>query len=168
MLDLSGLEATQSVRDFKSFDLHNFATHIAERFASRAEQAGRKFNLLLPDHEIPLWGRRQQIQRALENLLENVLKFTPADGSITLEVGQNEQDVILTVTDTGIGILPDDLPTLFQRFHRGHNSSAYSGNGLGLVIAKAIVTLHEGTIEVQSAGEGKDSTFSIKLPNKAG
>ncbi len=167
LLDLSRLEAFHSIRDFESFDLHNLVTQVAERFASRAEQAGRKFNLLLPDHEIPLWGSRQQIQRTLENLLENALKFTQADGSITLEVGQNVQDVILKISDTGIGILPDDLPYLFQRFHRGHNSSEFSGNGLGLAIARAIVKLHEGTIEVQSAGEGKGSTFSIRLPNKA-
>jgi len=168
LLDLSRLEDTQSVRDFESFDIHDLVTQIAERFASRAEQAGRKFNLILPNHEMPVWGSRQQIQRALDNLLENALKFTQADGSITLEAGKNEQGVILTVSDTGIGILPDDLPTLFQRFHRGHNSSEYSGNGLGLAIAKAIVTLHDGTIEAQSTGEGKGSTFLIKLPHKAG
>jgi len=79
----------------------------------------------------------------------------------------SEREAILTVTDTGIGILPDDLPQLFGRFHRGHNSAEYPGNGLGLAIARAIVSAHNGQIEAQSAGEGQGSSFSIRLPKES-
>jgi len=164
LLDLSRLEASRSIKDFAQFDLHELISQVAERFASRAEQARRKFNLILPGREIPLMGSRQQIQRALEDLLENSLKFTQTDGSITLEVKLNDQDVILTIVDTGIGVAPDDLPYLFQRFHRGHNSTEFPGNGLGLAIVKAIVTLHNGTIDVESAGQGKGCKFKVRLP----
>jgi signal transduction histidine kinase len=164
LLDLSRLEASQPVRNFKIFNLNDLVMQVAEYFASRAEQAGRKFNLVLPDREIALLGNRQQIQRALEDLLENALKFTLPEGSITLNVQLKDVDVILAIADTGIGIAPKDLPHLFRRFHRGHNSTEYPGNGLGLAIVKAIVNLHNGNVEVESPGEGKGSQFSIRLP----
>jgi signal transduction histidine kinase len=164
LLDLSRLEASQPVRNLELFDLHNLIMQITEYFASRAEQAGRKFNLVLPEREISILGSRQQIQRALEDLLENALKFTLPEGSITLNVQLKDVDVILAIADTGIGIAPEDLPHLFRRFHRGHNSTEYPGNGLGLAIVKAIVSLHNGSVDVESAGEGKGSQFSIRMP----
>jgi len=167
LLDLSRIEAAQSAQDFGLFDLHDLTAQIAERFASRTEQAGRTFDLILPENEIPLRGNRPQIQRAVENLLENALKFSRQDGTITLEVKVSEREAILTVTDTGIGIMSDDLPHLFGRFHRGHNSAEYPGNGLGLAIARAIVSAHNGQIEAQSAGEGLGSSFSIRLPKES-
>ncbi len=166
LLDLSRIEAARPAPDFELFDLRDLSAQIAERFASRAEQAARTFDLILPDHEIPMRGDRHQIQRAVENLLENALKFSGPDGVMTLEGKENEREAILTVTDTGIGIMPDDLPHLFGRFHRGHNSAEYPGNGLGLAIAKAIVSAHGGQIEAQSAGEGQGSSFSIRLPKE--
>jgi len=164
LLDLSRLESSQSIRNFELFDLHDLITQIAEHFASRAEQARRKFNLVLPDRKIFLLGNRQQIQRALEDLLENALKFTQPEGLISLIVKSSADDVVLTISDAGIGILPEDLPRLFQRFHRGYNSTEYPGNGLGLAIVKAIVTLHNGVVNVESAGQGKGSQFSVRLP----
>ena len=164
LLDLSRLESPQTIRNFEVFDLHDLIAQIAEQFASRAEQAGRKFTLVLPDREISMLGNRQQIQRALEDLLENALKFTQPEESIRLSVQLKDADVALTIADTGIGIMPEDLAHLFQRFHRGHNSTEYPGNGLGLAIIKAIVTLHNGAVDVESTGQGKGSQFSIRLP----
>jgi signal transduction histidine kinase len=166
LLDLARIETTLSNQDFELFDLQALCAQIAEQFASRAEQAGRIFNLSLPEHEIPMRGIKQQIQRAMENLLENALKFTQPDGLITLEVKLNGQEAILTISDTGIGILPADLSQLFQRFHRGQNAAEYSGTGLGLAIVKAIVSTHRGNVEAQSDGEGKGSRFSIRLPQR--
>jgi signal transduction histidine kinase len=167
LLDLARIETTQSNQDFELFDLQILCAQIAEQFGSRAEQAGRVFNVSLPEHEILMRGIKQQIQRGVENLLENALKFTEPDGLITLEVLSNDQEVILMISDSGIGILPADLPQLFQRFHRGQNSAEYSGNGLGLAIVKAIVNAHRGSVDAQSAGSGEGSRFSIRLPRKA-
>ena len=69
-----------------------------------------------------------------------------------------------TVSDTGIGIPFDELPQIYNRFHRGRNATTYTGSGLGLAIVKAIVAAHQGNVEVHSTGEGKGSEFSIKLP----
>jgi signal transduction histidine kinase len=75
-----------------------------------------------------------------------------------------EDHAMLTVTDTGIGILPEDLPHMFERFHRGRNASEYAGNGLGLAIVKAIVESYSGRVDAQSKGVGEGSIFSVRLP----
>jgi signal transduction histidine kinase len=75
-----------------------------------------------------------------------------------------EREVILSVSDDGIGIPAEDMQHLFERFHRGRNASSYPGNGLGLAIVKAIVEEHAGQVEAKSAGPGQGSTFIIRLP----
>ena len=164
LLDLSRIEVSASAPDPQPVKLRQLAAEAGERFASRAEQAERSFGLTLPESEITISGNSLQLQRALDNLLENALKFTPQDGSICLQLEQKDDQVILTVTDTGIGILPEDLPHLFERFHRGRNSSEYPGNGLGLAIVKAIVAAHGGQVQVESAGREQGSRFTLILP----
>jgi signal transduction histidine kinase len=165
LLDLSRIEAAPAALGLEPLDLRQLAAETGERFASRAEQAERSFSLHLPDGEIALPGNALQLQRALDNLLENALKFTPPGGEINLHLReQKDGQVILTVSDTGIGILPEDLPHIFERFHRGRNSAEFPGNGLGLAIVKAIVAAHSGQVSVESEGREKGSTFSIVLP----
>ncbi len=161
LLDLSRIESAQSAPDFSPLDLRQLAAEAAERFASRAEQANRNFDLILPEGGVPLYGNASQLRRALDNLLENALKFTPPGASISLTLASAENTAILTVTDTGIGIPPEDLPHLFERFHRGRNVADYAGNGLGLAIVRAVMDAHNGTIRAESAGMGQGSTFVL-------
>lgn len=156
LLDLSRIEAAQA--PLERLDLRQLVAEIGERFASRAEQAERSFTLLLPENAVAISGNPRQLERALENLLENALKFTPPGGSITLTLDGN---ATLTVSDTGIGISAADLPQLFKRFHRGHNVADYAGNGLGLAIVKAVMDAHSGTVHAESAGPGRGSTFTL-------
>ena len=108
-------------------------------------------------------GRQDQLRQVLINLLENALKFTPRDGLVSVGLERSENEVTLIVSDTGIGIPPEDLPHLFERFHRGRNVSEYAGNGLGLAIVKAIVSAHGGSVTVQS--EPRQGTLvAISLP----
>ena len=97
-------------------------------------------------------------------MVDNACKFTPPEGTIHVTLSQEAGQAIFSVADTGIGIPADDLPQLFNRFHRGRNTMAYQGSGLGLAIVNAIVTAHGGQVQVQSAGEGKGSKFSFRLP----
>jgi signal transduction histidine kinase len=100
-------------------------------------------------------------------LLENSLKFTPGHGLISVGFEVIDNRATLTITDTGIGIPVEDLPHLFERFHRGRNASKYAGNGLGLAIVKAIVTAHKGEVTVQSdAGKGTKMIVSIPIYNE--
>jgi signal transduction histidine kinase len=162
LLDLSRIEATYNAPAFEPLDLRQLVAETGERFASRAEQADRNFNVTLPESEISIRGNAQQIQRVVDNLLENALKFTPTGGLITLSLEQTGQGVMLTVADTGIGIPSEDLPHLFERFHRGRNAAGYPGNGLGLAIVKAVVDAHGGEIRAEST-PGRGTKISIRL-----
>lgn len=156
LLDLSRIES--ALAPLERLDLRQLAAETGERFASRAEQAERSFTLLLPENAVAISGNPRQLERALDNLLENALKFTPPGGTITLKL---EADATLSVSDTGIGISAADLPQLFKRFHRGHNVADYAGNGLGLAIVKAVMDAHSGTVHAESAGPGSGSTFTL-------
>jgi signal transduction histidine kinase len=117
----------------------------------------------LPDEPARVRGNETQLRRVVVNLLENAIKFTPANGTISLTLDRSADEIHLTVSDSGIGIPPEDLSHLFERFHRGRNASEYPGSGLGLAIVKAIVGLHQGTITAQSE-EKQGATFTLSLP----
>jgi signal transduction histidine kinase len=163
LLDLSRIEARASEPDFAPVDILQLVREVGEQFASRAEQADRIFTMQLPDAALLIHGNETQLRQVVNNLLENALKFTPADGTIALTLEQQADEIKLTVSDSGIGILSEDLPHLFERFHRGRNASEYPGNGLGLAIVKAIVYLHKGDITAQST-EKRGTTVSLSLP----
>ena len=104
------------------------------------------------------------IQRMLTNLLDNAIKYTPAGGRVTVSVqGDSDGAVVLSVSDTGLGIPEEDLARIFERFYRGDQSRSEPGTGLGLSLARAIARAHGGDITVEShPGEG--STFRVTLP----
>lgn len=162
LLDLSRIEYSQTTPDFSHFDLRQLVAEIGERFASRAEQADRNFSLALPGRETPLFGNPHQLQQAIENLLENSLKFTPPGGNITLELVIQQDAAQCIISDTGIGIPDDDLPHLFKRFHRGRNAGGFPGSGLGLAIVRAVMDAHHGSVEVQNLETG--CRFIVRLP----
>ena len=164
LLDLSRLEPAQTTPDFDTLDLARLVAESAERFASRAEQAERSFTIELPAAVLPVQGNALQMQRMLDNLLENALKFTPPGGAIRLSLQKNGEQTVLSVSDSGIGIPTEDLPHLFDRFHRGRNSAEYPGTGLGLAIVRAIVEIHGGEVEAYSAGCDQGSQFTVHLP----
>ena len=104
-----------------------------------------------------------QLERLLFNLLSNAIKFTP-EGAVRLEARRGEDEITLVVSDTGIGIPADDLPNLFRPFFRSSNADRTSpGTGLGLVIVRAIVDAHHGSIDVRSV-PGDGTTFTVRLP----
>ncbi len=154
LLDLSRIETHMTPADRKPIDLVQLAQDTSELYASRAEQAGIIFILTVPENHVQVSGNEAQLRRALGNLLDNALKFTPENGTITLGIQQQAKEAELWVTDTGIGIPPNDLPQLFSRFHRGRNAAAYPGSGLGLAIIKAIAESHNGKVTVTSNADG--------------
>ena len=117
------------------------------------------------DSPAPLRGDRARLAQLLDNLVSNAVKFTPAGGEVTVRVAQSTDRVVAEVSDTGIGIPPDEQDRLFQRFFRTRaaHEAAIQGTGLGLVIVKAIAEAHGGTVSATSAlGEG--TTFRVDLP----
>jgi two-component system CheB/CheR fusion protein len=111
-------------------------------------------------------GDPDRLQQVLWNLLSNAVKFTPRGGRVQLWTGRVGNSIHVRVTDTGQGIRPDFLPYVFERFRQAESSARRSqpGLGLGLAIVRQLIELHGGTVEAQSAGEGRGSTFTIILP----
>lgn len=164
LLDLSRLEAGPSSHPAAPLDLVQVLCELEELYSSSAEQKNVLLSFQVPDERVSIRGDEGQVRRALINVLENALKFTPAGGLVHVSVDVAPHDVFVQVQDTGIGIPDADLPHVFSRFHRSRNSAAYPGSGLGLAIVKAIVVRHGGDISVQSNGQG--TSFKFRWPRQ--
>jgi signal transduction histidine kinase len=104
-----------------------------------------------------------RIERAVLNLIQNALKFTPAGGNVSVMAHRDDGDLVIEVQDTGIGIEPRDLPRVFERFYKVDQSRASVGSGLGLALVKHAVEAHGGRVSVQSQ-LGQGSTFTLVIP----
>jgi two-component system OmpR family sensor kinase len=162
LLSLSRLEAHTSTQPAESVDVLPLVSLMGEVYASRAEQSDIDYELNLPDSLPLVKGHADQLECVVTNLLDNALKFTPPGKLVRLSVRQVDSAIELVVEDTGIGIPPGDLPLLFQRFRRGHNTAAYPGSGLGLAIVKAIVEGHGGTVTAENRAPG--TAITVVLP----
>lgn len=114
---------------------------------------------------VQVYGEADRLKQVIVALLDNAFKYTPAGGSIVLSLSVDRQEAILQISDTGIGIAPQDLPHIFERFYRADRarSREQGGSGLGLAIAWSIIQEHHGKVAIEST-PGKGSTFSISLP----
>ncbi len=127
-----------------------------------ADDKAIKLTLLSSD-EVTINADGSQIERAIVNIVDNAVKYTPPGGQVAVRVSKKVTSAEVTVNDTGIGIAKDDLTRVFDRFYRAEKSRTSPGFGLGLSIVKAIVLAHQGTIKVDSE-PGRGSTFIISLP----
>ena len=111
-------------------------------------------------------GDADRLQQIVWNLLANAIKFTPRDGRVMVRMEQRDEELTLTVRDTGQGISADFIPHVFDRFSQADSGStrAHGGLGLGLAIVRHLVELHAGTVEAMSAGPGQGATFSVRIP----
>jgi CheY-like chemotaxis protein len=113
-------------------------------------------------------GDNRRLMQVLNNLVGNAIKFTPAGGNVTVQVGVEDGQAVLEVADNGRGISPAFLPHVFERMRQEDGSGGRAGGlGLGLAIARGIVELHGGTIAVNSPGTGKGTTVSVTVPSAA-
>jgi signal transduction histidine kinase len=161
VLDLAWSEAPDAKKKPMEFNLTNLVedlTEIAQKMAIK-----KHIHVIASlDKNIHINGFRDRLGRALLNVIDNAIKYTPEKGEISIEL-QKDHQAIITIKDSGKGIAEKDLPHIFDRFYRGSASDKVFGAGLGLAITKSIVTLHSGTITVRSK-LGKGSTFIIALP----
>jgi CheY-like chemotaxis protein len=114
----------------------------------------------------PVWGDSVRLQQVLWNILSNAIKFTPSGGRVEVRCEGTDDNVTITVKDNGIGIEPEFLPFVFDRFRQADATSArsFGGLGLGLSIVRNIVELHGGSIHAESEGKGRGATFTMILP----
>jgi CheY-like chemotaxis protein len=114
----------------------------------------------------PVVGDPGRLQQIVWNLVSNATKFTPAGGRIDVHVERHGAEAHLRVSDTGVGISPEFLPHVFERFRQADSTTTrvHGGLGLGLAIVRHLVELHGGTVEAESPGLGKGATFTVRLP----
>lgn len=136
----------------------------------RYRDKGVALTSTLPADLPAVWADQVRLGQVFTNLLDNALRHTPTGGSVVLSAHATDDDVMVSVADTGDGIPPEHLSRLFDRFYRVDEARdrGHGGAGIGLAIAKALVDGHGGSIEVTSAGPGAGSTFTVSLPRDVG
>jgi two-component system NtrC family sensor kinase len=163
LLELGRIEAGYDSQK-ETIPLEGIINYTIENFRPQIKERDLNLCLRLPDQIPLLRGNPIRLRQMLDNLIGNAIKYTPDHGDVTIEVEVQEGQIILRISDTGIGIPPADQPHIFNKFYRATNApKGVGGSGLGLAIVKSIVDNHQGRIWVESVvGEG--TTFVIVLP----
>ena len=162
LLELSKLDAKQIKPKYENFSISELTQDVVLKFKPQAEKQHITIQSNLPTGIPPVKGDIGMIERALSNLLDNALIYTPEKGTVTVALEDKANIVSVKVSDNGKGIAPDDLPYVFDRFYRGDKSRSTEGTGLGLAITKKIIEAHQGNIEVKSY-LNKGTTFQFDL-----
>jgi len=136
----------------------------AESIRPAAEAKRIRIEKLLDLSAGPIMGDSSRLQQLMVNLLANAVKFTPEEGCITISLRRLDRWAEICVADSGIGIHPDFLPHVFDRFSQADPTAQRGGLGLGLAIAQHLAKLHAGDIRAESAGVGQGATFVLRLP----
>ncbi|WP_221349587.1 SpoIIE family protein phosphatase [Streptomyces beigongshangae] len=164
LLDFSRIEAGRMQATYEPVDLPALTGELASVFRSAVEKAGLVYDVDCPPLDEPVFLDRGMWEKVVLNLVSNALKFT-FDGSIRIAVRTEGSHAVVTIADTGIGVAADEVPRLFERFHRIENARSRSneGSGIGLALVKELIGLHGGTITADST-EGEGTRFTIRLP----
>jgi signal transduction histidine kinase len=164
LLTLARAEADQQPLSRAPVELGALTTEVVESLRILADEKHQQFAVEL-NGEVSIAGDAGLLRHALLNLVHNAIRYTPADGCITVRCSQHEREAVIEVTDMGEGIAPEHQAKVFERFYRvdKDRSRTEGGAGLGLAIAKLAVERHGGRIELDSA-PGRGSTFSVVLP----
>ncbi|NMH98439.1 SpoIIE family protein phosphatase [Pseudonocardia acidicola] len=165
LLDFTRVQAGRAQARFAPTDLAAVTADLASMFRAAIERAGLSFTVKAPPLAEPVWVDRQMWEKVVLNLLSNALKYT-LRGRITVTVRGDADAAVLEVADTGAGIPADELPRLFERFHRvpGSRGRSVEGSGIGLALVHELVELHGGHVTVESVvGAGTTSTVRVPL-----
>jgi signal transduction histidine kinase len=166
LLDVSRIITGKFTLDSSDIALKPVLEGAVEIIRPIAESKQIHIQYTWPDEPVYVSGDAPRLQQAVWNLLSNAVKFSNEDGSIELRLEKTEGYARISVIDAGIGIEPDFLPHVFERFRQADGSStrAYGGLGLGLAIVRHIVEMHGGIVRAESAGKGRGATFMVELP----
>ncbi len=162
MLYISKADAGISIIVKEEINLSEIIETACDLFLPIAEEKGIKVNLSIPE-SCRFLGERKGIQRMISNLLDNAIKYSSDNGSINVLLMKSEKEIVISISDTGIGIPKEKLDHIFKRFYRCHENTDIPGVGLGLSMVNAIVKQHSGKISVESSLH-KGTTFKITLP----
>lgn len=165
LLDLAKLEGHPTLPKCVSVDLGALTRQVVDGLRPVAERKQQTITLQVSHDTPPVKGNADYLERAVSNLVDNAIKYTPQGGKITVTVEAPDSTVIVRVADSGIGIPEADLPRIFERFYRVDRSRSrdMGGTGLGLSIVKHVVQAHGGTVAVVSSA-ATGSTFTLSFP----
>jgi signal transduction histidine kinase len=163
LLDTTRISTGHLRLKIEEVDVAATLREVTGRFQENAAQRGVPITLEAPEH-LSTQSARLRLEQVISNLLDNALKYGQG-GPVEVRLAREGEHAVLSVTDHGIGIAPENLSRIFERFERAVSEQAYAGLGLGLYITRSIVEQLGGTIEVQSQ-LGKGSTFTVRLPLK--
>ncbi len=166
LLDMSRIISGKIHLEVQPLQIHEVVKNALESVRQAAEVKRIRLRSILDSSVGVVRGDSNRLQQVLWNLLTNAIKFTPADGRIHVVLERVNSHIEILVEDTGIGIAPEFLPYVFDRFRQADPSTTrrYGGLGLGLSIVKNLVELHGGSVRVKSPGENQGSTFIVALP----
>ena len=150
MFELAKLDAPETEPRREAFSLPELVSDIGQKYRLSADSRGVKLEVATDPSAPMVWADIAMVERLIENLVENALKFTPAGGSVVLKATGTADGAALTVADTGCGIAPEDLPHVFERFYRAAQPGRDGSAGLGLAIVKRVAELHDATLSVRS------------------
>jgi signal transduction histidine kinase len=165
LLFLTRGESGRVTLSFANLDLARFASETVRDVSPLAEDRELSLTVSVPEKPVYVFADAGRLQQVLHNLLENALRYTEAGGRVEVRVEAAPGEARLIVRDTGVGIAPEDLPYVFERFFRSKASKRVNpgGSGLGLSIVRWIVAAHKGRVTAESE-IGKGSTFTVAVP----
>ncbi|HYP97824.1 MAG TPA: ATP-binding protein [Polyangiaceae bacterium] len=166
VLDISRIVSGKIRLNVQPVDLPAVVRNAIDAIAPAAEAKRVRVETVLDPHAGPISGDPERLQQVLWNLLSNAVKFTKRDGKVQVRLERVNSHLEVIVSDTGIGIAPEFLPHVFERFRQaeGGTTRERGGLGLGLSIARQLAEMHGGTIDVSSPGLGQGATFCVTLP----
>ena len=164
LLDFSRIEAGRAEASFEPTDLAAFTTELASSFRSAMDSAGLRYTVDCPPLTQPVYIDREMWEKVVLNLVSNAFKYT-LEGAVSVRITERSGNAELSVADTGPGIPEEEIPRLFERFHRvkGTRGRTHEGTGIGLALVQELVKLHGGAVSVESK-LGQGSTFTVSLP----
>jgi signal transduction histidine kinase len=166
MTNMNMLRVGSAEMEFKRTSLQSVVQDAYDEVVDLIEAKGQSIELVLPEQELSANVDAPKLTMALTNLLNNAMRFTPAEGNVFVEMRPRGSEAWISVQDDGIGIPQDQIDRIFDRFYQveAHMTRSHGGLGLGLAIVRAVVDAHQGRVWGESDGEGAGARFTVALP----
>ena len=166
LVDISRVVSGKLKLNVRPMDLTPVIEAAADAVRPAAEAKKISIQITWEPFIAPVSGDPTRLEQVIWNLLSNAVKFTPVEGSVQVHVRQDESSAVVVIHDNGIGIRPEFLEHVFERFRQADSTTtrAHGGLGLGLAIVRHLVELHSGSVTAESAGPDQGSTFTVRLP----